>query len=372
MYNTVCHHAHARSWVVLGVASSGISALLIIGGRTAHSMFKIPVQGLDEDSFCAIPKESQRAELIRHTRLIIWDEAGPQHRNAPEALDRTCRDLRDNNHPFGGITVVFGGDFQQTLPVVKNGTRDDIVNATLQQSYLWQYIHILHLRTNMRLLGNDTEPDSQEIAFAEWLLQVGHGYQMTDDINEIKMPPETVCSSTQQLIDFIYASVCASPPPPPEYFLNRSILAARNIDVSDTNDAVLQRMSGDAKTYISADTIIEEAGADILQQNGAPPVPVEFLRSINSASLPPGELVLKIGCPIILLRNLAPSQGLCNGTRMVIKRMSDRVLEVVLIGGDHHGKKLCSFHALFSPHQTPRISQSTSDVANSLFGWHLQ
>ena len=44
-----------------------------------------------------------------------------QHRNAPEALDRTLRDIRDDDRPFGGITVVFGGDFQQILPVVPKG-----------------------------------------------------------------------------------------------------------------------------------------------------------------------------------------------------------------------------------------------------------
>ncbi|KAF8258916.1 PIF1-like helicase-domain-containing protein, partial [Lactarius quietus] len=69
-----------------------------------------------------------------------------------EALDRTCQDIRDSDHPFGGITVVFGGDFQQTLPVVKKGSQDDIIQSTIQQSYLWNSITILHLRRNMRLL----------------------------------------------------------------------------------------------------------------------------------------------------------------------------------------------------------------------------
>jgi aromatic ring hydroxylase len=112
----------------------------MVGGRTAHSMFKIPVENLTDESLYSISKESQRADLLRQTRLIIWDEASPQHRHTFEALDKTCRDLRDDNRFFGGISVVFGGDFQQTLPIVKNGSRDNIINATIQHSYLWPHI----------------------------------------------------------------------------------------------------------------------------------------------------------------------------------------------------------------------------------------
>ena len=47
---------------------------------------------------------------------------------------------------------------------------------------------------------------------------------------------------------------------------------------------------------------------------------------------------MKIGCPLILLRNLAPAQGLCNGTRLVLTRAAGRVLEVLILGGDHDGE----------------------------------
>jgi len=110
------------------------------------------------------------------------------------------------------------------------------------------------------------------------------------------------------------------------------ILAPRNANVSDLNESILQQMAGEARQYFSADKIIYEAGAD---PDNAEPIAIEVLRSITSSSLPPGELNLKVGCPVILLRNLDPSRGLCNGTRMVITRMGDRVLEARLIGGEH-------------------------------------
>jgi hypothetical protein len=338
VYNGLCHYVRAKALVILCVASSGIASLLIEGGQTAHSMFKIPVNNLNEDSSCAIPKNSYRADLIRQTKLIIWDEMGPQHRYCAEALDRTCRDIWNSEQLFGGITVVFGGDFQQTLPVVKRGSRDQIVDATIQSSYLWDSIQVLHLTKNMHLLGGPDLPNPDDVAFADLLLQIGHGARINDDIGDIPIPPEIVTHQLNNLIRFIYAGVDTTQPPPPEYFLHRSILAPRNEDVAKTNDAVLAMMAGEPTTYFSADHVIEETGADgpdADRDDDMVPVPEEFLWSLNLSGLPPGELTLKTGCPIILLRNLSPSQGLCNGTCMVIQRMTQRVLEVKILGGNH-------------------------------------
>lgn len=80
LYQALCHAVRGQGWVVLCVASSGIAALLLPGGRTAHSTFQIPVEGLAHDSWCNIDKNSARAEMLCHVRLIIWDEAGAQHR----------------------------------------------------------------------------------------------------------------------------------------------------------------------------------------------------------------------------------------------------------------------------------------------------
>lgn len=125
LYSTLSHVLRGNAAIVLCVASSGIAALLLPHGRTAHSTFKIPVERLTEDSTCAVSKDSLLASLLRMTSLIIWDEATMLHRYAAEALDKTCQDVCDNDCPFGGITVVFGGDFQQTLPIIPKGARED-------------------------------------------------------------------------------------------------------------------------------------------------------------------------------------------------------------------------------------------------------
>ena len=73
-----------------------------------------------------------------------------------EALDKSLQDIRDNYYePFGGMTVVLGGDFRQILPVILSGTKEHIIDATITNSYLWPYFEILTLTKNMRLKHNN-------------------------------------------------------------------------------------------------------------------------------------------------------------------------------------------------------------------------
>lgn len=254
-----------------------------------------------------------------------------QHRHAAEAVDRTCRDILNvPDRPFGGITVVFGGDFQQILPVVPQGSREDVVSATLLRSDLWKHVKVLKLIQNMRVANT---PDAH--SFSSWLLEIGHGRGLAED-STVRLPHEMIASGVDTFIDVIYHGIQSSPPPPPDYFLNRIILSPRNRDVADLNTQILNMMPGNAESHLSVDSVVDEAGAD--DGTFGSNLPPEFLRTLNPPSLPPSDLQLKLGCPLILLRNLCPTRGLCNGTRMILVRMSRRVLEVKLIGGEHDGQ----------------------------------
>ena len=76
----------------MAVASSGIAALLIQGGRTAHSKFRIPINITDE-STCEIKQGTHLAELLKKTSLILWDEAPMANRKCFEALDKSLREI---------------------------------------------------------------------------------------------------------------------------------------------------------------------------------------------------------------------------------------------------------------------------------------
>ncbi|WVZ63168.1 hypothetical protein U9M48_012823 [Paspalum notatum var. saurae] len=78
------------------------------------------------------------------------DEASMTKRHAVEALDNSLCDIMDRPRlPFGGKTMVFGGDSRQVLPVIRKGTRSQIVAASLRKSYIWESMAHLKLVRNM-------------------------------------------------------------------------------------------------------------------------------------------------------------------------------------------------------------------------------
>jgi len=136
VWTTLLSRLRGQGKIVLAVASSGIASLLLLGGKTAHSRFKILID-LHDESTCNITQQMKVAELVHKADLIIWDEAPMMHRRAFEAVDRTLRDLMQLDDAqavgkiFGGKTVVLGGDFRQILLVVPNGGQEDIISASL-------------------------------------------------------------------------------------------------------------------------------------------------------------------------------------------------------------------------------------------------
>lgn len=143
--------------IALALASSGIAATLLDGGRTAHSALKLPLNvHIADMPMCQISKTSGMAKLLRECKLIVWDECTMAHKKSLEALDRTLQDLRQNNRLFGGLVILLSGDFRQTLPVISRCTPADELNACLKTSTLWRNVTKLTLRTNMRvILQND-------------------------------------------------------------------------------------------------------------------------------------------------------------------------------------------------------------------------
>ncbi|KAL5177020.1 hypothetical protein HKD37_08G022846 [Glycine soja] len=98
----------------------------------------------------------------------------------------------------------------------------------------------------------------------------------------------------------------------PEYFQTRAILAFTNEVVQQVNDYMLTMIPGEQMEYLSSDSVDK---SETIESCHFRSLTIEFLNSLTTSGLPNHCLKLKIGTPIMLLRNLDQTQGLCNGTR---------------------------------------------------------
>jgi ATP-dependent DNA helicase PIF1 len=172
----------------------------------------------------------------------------------------------------------------------------------------------------MRLLQNQInmtqdEKDKAE-QFAAWLLQVGEGLTDGDEEGLLCMPQESCIppdskDCVDQFINAIYAdipSLNSDEDVRCQYFDKRAILAPHNVTVNELNQKIVAQCPAEETVFLSADQALDDSGQSIDD------IPIEYLNGINIPLFPLHKTVLKVGVPIILLRNIDPSNGLCNGT----------------------------------------------------------
>ena len=321
----------ARSDIAVAVASSGIAATLLEGCRTAHSALKLPLNlQTTEQPTCNIAKHSAMAKVLVASKIIIWDECTMAHKRALEALDRTLKDLRNDSRHFGGAMILLSGDFRQTLPVIPRSTAADEINASLKSSYLWRYVMKLQLSSNMRVaLLNDLSAED----FSMQLLNIGNGRVPVDkSTGLISFPPNfcTFVSSKDELINKVFPDIIANHKKN-KWLSERAILAAKNKDVDDLNILIQNQIFGTLHSFKSIDCVTNE--------DEATNYPTEFLNSLDVPGLPPHNLQLKVGSVVIMLRNLNQPK-LCNGTRLVLKKLMVNVLHATILKGKFKGEEI--------------------------------
>ncbi|XP_020258959.1 ATP-dependent DNA helicase PIF1-like [Asparagus officinalis] len=327
LYRALLATVRSQGMIALATATLGVVAVIMPGGRTAHSRFKIKIPTTDS-SMCNISKQDGTSKLLRIARLIIWDEAAMAKRVAIETLDRTLRDLMDQDEPFGGKVIVFGGDFRQVLLVVPHSTRSQTIKESLVSSHLWRKMIKLQLSKNMRA--------KSDTSFSEFLLRIGNGDEPTVTQDLIKLPNAMLIQNQSDelpedsLINSIFPSLDENFKSI-DYMKDRAILATKNKYVDMLNDRLIKRFPGEEKEFYSFDEADDDTNHHYQE---------EFLNTLLPNGLPPHKLMLKKYCPIILLRNLDPTNGLCNSTRMICQDFNYNVIQPKITIGQHVGKEV--------------------------------
>jgi hypothetical protein len=225
--------------------------------------------------------------------------------------------------------------------VVPGANRAGVVDICINRSNLWRHFKVMKLTVNMRVQASG---DPVLEAFDNWTLSLGDGTAETvgeclveieeDMCVEIRPntdeEPEAEITSMKSFVDKVYPDIERNITDT-KWLEGRAILAPTNKKVDELNDLIAKSMPGPAIPLYSSDTL--DNAADMYRYN------TEYLNSLSPTGLPRHQLILKAGMPLMILRNICPKSGLCNGSRLIFHRvLSNKLLECSISGGEYNNR----------------------------------
>ena len=262
-----------------------------------------------------ISPADSRAELIRQSSLIIWDEAPMANRSVLACVDETCRQIMQSTLPFGGKVVVLLGDFRQTCPVVRGGTKMDIINASISQSTIWPLFSIYRLTTPIR--------NAEDGDFSKFVDAIGDGRWPCVSFEGLHRT-----NSIYDLTQFVFPDQVIGDP---TLCLKRNILAPKNSQVDAYNLAILDRLPGTPTLFCAADSLEEHSNILADSESDVLPTPdaiLDCVAKVRPNGMPDHKLRIKLGGIYRLLRNFSVDRGLVKNTRVVITGIGQRLITV--------------------------------------------
>ena len=192
------------------------------------------------------------------------------YKHSLNAIDKCLQDLMDNKQPFGGKTVVIGGDFRQCLPVIRKANKIRLLEATVKQSNTWDIFAQYRLTKNMRTI-NDTSD------FSHWLLKLGYGkLNSTNDM--VELPDSMILQDNMTIAQYIFGDNISKLST--DDLSHSVILCPINEHCCKINKAIINSLEGTTTTYYSTDSLKTDNENDINNYQ------TEFLNSIELSGLP--------------------------------------------------------------------------------------
>ncbi|MDB5224845.1 MAG: putative helicase [Candidatus Adlerbacteria bacterium] len=254
-------HAHGIEPAI--TASTGIAATHI-NGMTIHSWSGIGVKStLTDYDLDAISQKEKVVRRIRATKVLIIDEISMLSADTLDSVEMVCRIIRNSPEPFGGLQVIFVGDFFQLPPVVKTGFSggdmrleyDEPTSPFAFRSGAWKrtsplvcYLHEQHRQED------------------------GDFLQLLSAVRRNNVTPAMRATLTKRAVRPTSKVV--------------TTLYPHNANVDSINVQELSRLGGDPKKFY-------------MQSKGAPPL----IEALKRNCLSPELLELKIGARVLFTKN---------------------------------------------------------------------
>lgn len=302
--------------VVAVSGATGLSAAAFERGATVHRMFGIPVLDADEDEgtplTSTLTPQSRRMEYLRAARAIVIDEIWALNRAVIEAVDAVLQVATGIQEPFGGKVVIAIGDPRQTAPIVPGGGRPDVLEQSFRATAVFRLFNKQELQTPMRNAG---DPE-----FASWVDRVGDDHTSADvDVSQMFR----VTDSIDEARRFLFPPEIVEDP---DAASNRAFLTPYNRDVDAFNKTVLESLSGASQEFLSFDSVKGD-----VEPGQEPLTSPELLNELGGPGIPPHALSLKVGSLCVIMRNLAPFDGLVKNAKVAVTAIRPRVVLVRLL-----------------------------------------
>ncbi|XP_073130812.1 uncharacterized protein [Henckelia pumila] len=198
-------------------------------------------------------------------------------------------------------------------------------------------------RIKARFCANGSDEECAKTRqFSDWIANIGDGKigEQNDGYATIDIPDDLLLKYCNDPI----ASIVESTFPSSDisigntaYFQQKAILAPTLDVVQSINEYMISLNHSEGRLYLSSDTACHsDKSVGLLHDVHTP----EYLNGIKCSGIPNHELNLKVGTPIMLLRNIDHYLGLCDDTRLIVKRHENHVLEGQILIGSNAGYKV--------------------------------
>jgi len=359
--NAIISWFRLKGRIVMIGCPSAKAATHFLGASTLHKLFGIPfeMEKARSLSFMYGPSHPMSILLV-NAALICIDEFAMTHSTYITFIDAFLKFLMQSEAPFGGKRLLACGDFTQLAPVDTSGA--DISGVSPLFHPIFRLFHRFTLSDNFRQAS-----DPKYASFCNNLSTGRFNGCDNDGHYDIKLPSTIpqLTDRTKALDQYISfdsfpANLCTK-----ESFLTlaksrlylSAIVAYRNSDVSFYNDILIEKVSARLNSTVQVLEACEIVTATQSGYNFATP---EYMQCYDEDdSIPPHSLKLFVGCPVYLVRNFLPSQGLVNGAKFIIYEIHSKFIKAINVtpGSAFFGESSNFFRFAF-PVKQPGISFS--------------